>query len=82
MRLCDCKPYYLWLPLHKRSAGEREALAGELHLRLQWSSEELERPTDVHASLALEVQLAGIGLSIVEASVAKLPREAQSLCPV
>ena len=70
----NCKPHYLWVNLVKR-IGDREVSAGELHLRVQWSSEELNRPTESLPTLALEVSLHGVGLSIIEASVLKLPRE-------
>ncbi|KAK9808775.1 hypothetical protein WJX72_003363 [[Myrmecia] bisecta] len=73
MRFRDCKPHYMWLPLQKRN--ERDAVAGELHLRVQWSSDEVDHTADASAAMALEVMLRGIGVSIVEASVMKLPKE-------
>ncbi len=74
MRFRNCKPHYLWLPLKRRS-GDREVPVGELHLRIQWTSDELERPSEAVPSWALDVQLCGVGLSVIEATVLKFPRE-------
>ena len=76
----NCKPHYLWLPL-KRRVGERELPGGELHLRVQWTSDELERPMEALPSWALDVQLKGVGLSIIEANVLKFPREVRPAHP-
>ncbi len=56
MRFRNCKPHYLWLPLKRRS-GEREVPVGELHLRIQWTSDELERPSEARAAVMLLVVL-------------------------
>ena len=73
MRFRDGKPHYLWLPLSRRN--ERDTVSGSLHLRLQWSSEEADNPSDSSKTLMVEIALKGIGISFVEASVLKLPRE-------
>ena len=73
MRFRDGKPHYLWLPLSRRN--ERDSVSGSLHLRLQWSSEEADNPSDSSKTLMVEIALKGIGISFVEASVLKLPRE-------
>ena len=81
MRFRDGKPHYLWLPLSRRN--ERDSVSGSLHLRLQWSSEEADNPSDSSKTLMVEIALKGIGISFVEASVLKLPREvwrSVSLC--
>lgn len=74
MKFRNCKPHYLWLAL-KRKVGEKELPVGELHLRVQWTSDELERPQEALPSWALDVQLRGVGLSVIEATVLKFPRE-------
>lgn len=74
MKFRNCKPHYLWLPL-KRKAGEKEATVGELHLRIQWTSDELERPQESMPTWALDVQLRGVGLSLIEAKLLNYPRE-------
>ena len=73
MRLHDGKPHYCWLPLQKRT--ERDSVSGEVHLRMQWSSEDLDNPADAVLNLAVDLVLHGIGLSVVESSVKALPRE-------
>lgn len=73
MRFRDGKPHYLWLPLSRRN--ERDSVSGSLHLRLQWSCEEADNPSDSSKTLMVEIALKGIGISFVEASVLKLPRE-------
>lgn len=73
MRLHDGKPHYCWLPLQKRT--EKDTVSGEVHLRMQWSSEDLDNPVDAVLNLAVDLVLHGIGLSVVESSVKALPRE-------
>lgn len=73
MRLHDGKPHYTWLPLQKRT--DRDSVSGEVHLRMQWISEELDTPADAALNLVLDMLLHGIGLSVVESSVKALPRE-------
>ena len=73
MRLHDGKPHYTWLALQKRT--DRDNVSGEVHLRMQWISEELDTPADAALNLAVDVLLHGIGLSVVESSVKALPRE-------
>ena len=73
MRLHDGKPHYCWLPLQKRS--DRDSVGGEVHLRMQWSSQDLDNPVDAVLNLAVDLALHGIGLSVVESSVKALPRE-------
>ena len=73
MRLHEGKPHYTWLPLQKRS--DKDNVSGEVHLRMQWVSQELDIPADAALNLAVDVQLHGIGLSVVESSVKALPRE-------
>ena len=52
--------------------------AGEVRLRLQWATE--EAPGDgSEGALVIGLALAGVALSLVEASVTRLPREARSL---
>ena len=77
MRFRNCKPHYLWLPL-KRKSGDRELPSGELHLRIQWTSDEYERPPEAVPSWALDVQLCGVGLSVIEAGSLKFPREVRN----
>lgn len=73
MRLHDGKPHYAWLPLQKRT--DRDSVSGEVHLRMQWISEELDTPADAALNLVVDMLLHGIGLSVVESSVKALPRE-------
>ena len=73
MRLHEGKPHYTWLPLQKRS--DKDNVSGEVHLRMQWISEELDTPPDAALNLAVDVLLHGVGLSVVESSVKALPRE-------
>lgn len=73
MRLHDGKPHYCWLPLQKRT--EKDSVSGEVHLRMQWSSEDLDNPVDAVLNLTVDLALHGIGLSVVESSVKALPRE-------
>ena len=73
MRLHDGKPHYTWLPLQKRT--DRDSVLGEVHLRMQWISEELDTPADAALNLVVDMLLHGIGLSVVESSVKALPRE-------
>ncbi|KAL3144166.1 hypothetical protein ABBQ32_003950 [Trebouxia sp. C0010 RCD-2024] len=73
MRLHDGKPHYAWLPLQKRT--DRDSVSGEVHLRMQWVSEELDTPADAALNLVVDMLLHGIGLSVVESSVKALPRE-------
>ena len=73
MRLHDGKPHYCWLPLQKRT--EKDTVSGEVHLRMQWSSEDLDNPVDAVLNLTVDLALHGIGLSVVESSVKALPRE-------
>ena len=80
MKFRNCKPHYLWLPL-KRKAGDRELSVGELHLRVQWTSDELERPQEALPTWALDIQLRGVGLSVIEAKMLNFPREARLLLP-
>ena len=82
MRLHEGKPHYTWLPLQKRT--DKDSVSGEVHLRMQWISQELDTPTDAALNLAVDVLLHGIGLSVVESSVKALPREVKSrlLCDV
>lgn len=79
MRLHDGKPHYAWLPLQKRT--DRDSVSGEVHLRMQWVSEELDTPADAALNLVVDMLLHGIGLSVVESSVKALPREV-CLCVV
>lgn len=78
MRLHDSKPHYCWLPLQKRT--EKDTVSGEVHLRMQWSSEDLDNPVDAVLNLAVDLVLHGIGLSVVESSVKALPREVMHSC--
>jgi len=82
MRLHEGKPHYTWLPLQKRT--DKDNVSGEVHLRMQWISQELDTPADAALNLAVDVLLHGIGLSVVESSVKALPREVRSclLCDV
>lgn len=73
MRLHDGKPHYCWLPLQKRN--EKDSVCGEVHLRMQWCSQDLDNPVDAVLNLAVDLALHGIGLSVVESSVKALPRE-------
>ncbi|DBA93880.1 TPA: hypothetical protein ACH3X3_013925 [Trebouxia sp. C0006] len=73
MRLHEGKPHYTWLPLQKRT--DKDSVSGEVHLRMQWISQELDTPADAALNLAVDVLLHGIGLSVVESSVKALPRE-------
>ena len=73
MRLHDGKPHYTWLPLQKRT--DRDSVSGEVHLRMQWTSQELDTPADAALNLVVDMLLHGIGLSVVESSVKALPRE-------
>ncbi|KAL0042783.1 hypothetical protein WJX79_011021 [Trebouxia sp. C0005] len=73
MRLHEGKPHYTWLPLQKRT--DRDNVSGEVHLRMQWISQELDSPADAALNLVVDVLLHGIGLSVVESSVKALPRE-------
>ncbi len=76
MRLHEGKPHYTWLPLQKRT--DKDNVSGEVHLRMQWISQELDTPADAALNLAVDVLLHGIGLSVVESSVKALPREVRS----
>lgn len=78
MKFRNCKPHYLWLPL-KRKMGDKEITAGELHLRIQWTSDEIEKPQEGLPSWALDVQLRGVGLSVIEAKMLNFPREVCSI---
>ena len=80
MRFRNCKPHYLWLPL-KRKTGEKETAVGELHLRIQWTSDEMEKPQEALPTWALDVQLRGVGLSVIEAKMLNFPREVSYSCP-
>ena len=78
MKFRNCKPHYLWLPLRRR-IGDKEQSVGELHLRIQWTSDELEKPQEALPSWALDVQLRGVGLSVIEAKMLNFPREVGKL---
>lgn len=80
LKFRSCKPHYLWLPLRRRGS-EKQVPVGEVHLRVQWTSDEAERPMECVPSWALDVQLKGIGLSIIETTVLKFPREVSSTPP-
>ena len=91
MRLQDAKPHYMWLALHPTApskgrssldpsvhgatASAPPAPVCELHLRLQWTRDEPEERADTSPSFAVEVGLCGVGVSIVDASSLRLPRE-------
>lgn len=68
------KPHYLWLPVHRRQS-DKEVVTGEVHLRVQWTSDLVGQPAQSGPSWAFEVQLKGIGLSVIETLVLKFPRE-------
>ncbi|KAK9809768.1 hypothetical protein WJX73_004442 [Symbiochloris irregularis] len=55
-------------------AGARAPVA-ELHVRVQWSSEDLAQAHDTSPSLTAELALSGVGISVVDASSLRLPRE-------
>ena len=75
MKFRNGKPHYLWLPL-KKYRGEIRSKAGEVHLRIQWVSDEIDKaPDQQQASWALEVSLNGVGYSIIEANELNFPRE-------
>ena len=63
----------------QRSVSDADK-AGEVRLRLQWTPEEAPGEGAAADALAMEVTLAGMGLSLVEASGTRLPREARSVC--
>ena len=83
------QPHYRWLPiqgsaLHRRSAldhglgkdkGEVVPPVAELHVRVQWSNEELVQSNNDAPSFTADVALSGIGVSVVDASFLRLPRE-------
>ena len=52
--------------------------AGEVRLRLHWAPEDVPGDGAAADTLAMELMLTGVGLSLVEASVTRLPREARS----
>ena len=49
-----------------------------MRLRLHWATEEAPGIGAAEGTLAMELTLAGVRLSLVEASVTRLPREARS----
>ena len=55
--------------------GGEPAAAGELRVRVQWAPEDAPGGSSAGDALALELVLSGVGVSIVEASVTRLPRE-------
>lgn len=63
--------------LFQRSVSDADK-AGEVRVRLQWATEEAPGDGSVDA-LVIGLTLAGVALSLVEASVTRLPREARSL---
>ena len=87
MRFSDGKPHYLWLPIHANILSRKSVEAtssggsqgppptGELHVRVQWTNEELEQATEALPSFVAELGLCGIGMSFVDASFLRLPRE-------
>lgn len=89
MRFSDSKPHYLWLPMHGNPLARRSGMdpgasnqeppsTGELHVRVQWTNEESEQATDDLPSLVAELGLCGIGVSVVDASFLRLPREVRA----
>lgn len=63
--------------LFQRSISDADK-AGEVRLRLHWAAE--EAPGDGSAdALAIGLTLAGVALSLVEASVTRLPREVRNV---
>lgn len=75
MKFRNCKPSYMWLPLKRKNSDLRNSI-GELHLRIQWTSDEVERsPSEEQPSWALEVHVNGVGYSLIEANELNYPRE-------
>jgi hypothetical protein len=73
-RFRDSKPAYLWLPICRGDHGQGSS-CGEIRVRVQWMLEETQDVEDAGPTVSLKVELRGIGLSLVEASIMKLPRE-------
>lgn len=74
MKFRNCKPNYMWLPLKRKN--NLSVSTGELHLRIQWTSDEIDRASDEEQpSWALDVQLNGVGCSLIEANELNFPRE-------
>lgn len=86
--LSSGQPHYQWLPLQRSSAAAMglqapseseqagaQAPVAELHVRVHWSSEDLAQANDTSPSLTAELALSGVGISVVDASFMRLPRE-------
>lgn len=54
-------------------------LCAQVRVRLQWTKDEPEEHADTSPSFAVEVGLCGVGISIVDASSLRLPREVKPL---
>eukprot|EP00884_Botryococcus_braunii_P017930 jgi/Botrbrau1/4820/Bobra.0325s0039.4 len=66
------QPRYMWLTLLNKISG---AGAGELRLRVHWTSHNVAGTENLQPTLSIGVSLQGIGLSVIEASLVKLPCE-------
>lgn len=85
MRFSDGKPHYLWVPLHSTGIGRKSVghpsiepdshALGELHVRVQWSHEESEEAAEALPAIAADLALCGVGMSFVDASFLRMPRE-------
>jgi hypothetical protein len=65
-------PQYMWLSLINKISG---APAGEVRLRVHWTNQDAGGIEDPQPTLSIQVSLRGIGLSVIEASLVKLPCE-------
>jgi len=78
--LRDGKPHYSWLPLKANPEFRDRSIRGEIRIRVRWiidTAGYTGSPLD--SGISVNVSLNGIGISIIEASATKLPRELMHL---
>lgn len=70
----DSRPHYAWFPLQPRGPKDQR-VGGEIRLRLRWSKNETWDEDADGYGISFDLNLNWIGMSIVESSLKKPPRE-------
>eukprot|EP00210_Caulerpa_lentillifera_P006324 g6040.t1 len=74
--LNDGKPHYTWVHLQSGPENKDKNVSGEISLRLRWK-DNISNSNDANedSGISLNLTLAGFGISLIESSATKLPRE-------